>query len=541
MPWILWRHLSLELLKVLLLTASVIVVVVAFGAAIKPLAENSLGPGSVLKYVLLAMVPMLQFALPFAAGFAATIVLHRFSVDNELVAMASSGIRHRTVLAPIAFLGVVLFTLMLWLVHTLVPQFWGLMRDTIAQDAAAVFVAAVERGEALDAGELTIYADGVSVQEAPPDSGAVQRLRLVGVAAVQKDRAGKAVAEFISESAVVDVHRRDGATVMKLAMSNGTGFRAGEGTVAFIPQAAPDAIEIGRATERDARSTTTEDLQQARANLDGEIAMQKDLANAATILERVDLLQCIERTLASAGTITLLDDSSQRRYRIEQAASDGAALMPRSPATVMLLTELDGDRAMRRAEATTAILLGASGGEGNRVDLAVQATSAFDVGGKDPIPTRWPARLRDVRVIECPSTQRNATSSSDLLANLDQLAAGKGSNAAASAVAANDLRQRLEYVDRDAQSNVLQRLALAASAPLVLLLGAALAAWKRESMPLTIYLLAFLPAILNIVTIAGGQQVVRSGAVVVGTLVMWSGNLLLALYFAHAYRRWARH
>ena len=82
MPWILWRHLLSELLKVLLLTASVIVVVVAFGAAIKPLADNALGPGSVLKYVALATVPMMQFALPFAAGFAATIVLHRFASDT---------------------------------------------------------------------------------------------------------------------------------------------------------------------------------------------------------------------------------------------------------------------------------------------------------------------------------------------------------------------------------------------------------------------------------------------------------------------------
>ena len=35
MPWILWRHLLTELLKVLLLTASVIVVVVAFGGPVE--------------------------------------------------------------------------------------------------------------------------------------------------------------------------------------------------------------------------------------------------------------------------------------------------------------------------------------------------------------------------------------------------------------------------------------------------------------------------------------------------------------------------
>ena len=105
MPWILWRHLLSELLKVLLLTASVIVVVVAFGAAIKPLAESSIGPGSVLKYIALATIPMMQFALPFAAGFAATIVIHRFAADNELVAMAASGPLERRRQRPSALLG----------------------------------------------------------------------------------------------------------------------------------------------------------------------------------------------------------------------------------------------------------------------------------------------------------------------------------------------------------------------------------------------------------------------------------------------------
>jgi len=541
MPWILWRHLLTELLKVLLLTASVIVVVVAFGAAIKPLADNSLGPGSVLKYVSLAMVPMLQFALPFAAGFAATIVVHRFAVDNEFVAMAASGIRHRTVMGPVIILGVLLFAAMLWLVNTVVPEFWGRMRDTIAQDAAAVFVAAVERGEALDAGELTIYADAVSVEPAPADSGATQRLRLSGVAAIQRDRAGHSATEFMSEGAIVDVHRRDGATVMKLSMSNGTGFRAAEGTVAFVPQAAPDAVEIGRAAERDSRSTTTAELQRIRQQLDGEVAVQQELVVAASILDRVDLLQCIERTLASAGAVTLRDDVTGRRYRIEHAAALGAAIAPAPGATWIDLVELDGERPVRRAEAASARLAAASSGEGQRVDLACEALRAFDVGSGDPIPTRWPVRLRDLRVIECPSAQRAAAGSDQLLSQLDALASAGGPNAAEAAGAAVALRTRLGWVDRDASSNVLQRLALAASAPLVLLLGAALAAWKRDSLPLTIYLLAFLPAILNIVTIAGGQQMMRSGAVTAGSLVMWSGNALLVACFTLAYTRWARH
>ena len=79
------------------------------------------------------------------------------------------------------------------------------------------------------------------------------------------------------------------------------------------------------------------------------------------------------------------------------------------------------------------------------------------------------------------------------------------------------------------------------SAPLVLLLGAALAAWRRQSLPLTIYLLAFVPALANIVTIAGGQQVMRGGAIWAGIAIMWSGNALLLGLALHAYRKWAAH
>ncbi|MGA1265604.1 MAG: LptF/LptG family permease [Phycisphaerales bacterium] len=319
MPWILWRHLIGELLKVVLLTASVIVVVVAFGAAIKPLAENSLGPGSVLKYVALAMVPMLQFALPFAGGFAATIVLHRFAADNELVAMSASGLRHRVIMTPVVAVGVALLVVMLWLVDSVVPRFWGLMRETVAQDATAVFVAAVERGEALDAGDMVIYADSVEVQDAPADSGAARRLVLTGVAAIQRGKAGESGVEFVGERAVVDVHFRDGATVMKMAMSNGTGFRADEGTVAFVPRATPDAVELGRAEDRDARSTPTRELRRVRRNLDAEQPIQDVMARGMRLLDRRETLACIERSLDAVGSVTLLDEVGRRAYRIEGA------------------------------------------------------------------------------------------------------------------------------------------------------------------------------------------------------------------------------
>ena len=103
MPWLLWRYILVELLRTILFTTVVLVAVIAFGATIKPLADdNLLTIGQTIKYQLLVTVPMLQFALPFAAGFGATLVLHRLAIDNEIQAMAVSGLSYPRILASVA-------------------------------------------------------------------------------------------------------------------------------------------------------------------------------------------------------------------------------------------------------------------------------------------------------------------------------------------------------------------------------------------------------------------------------------------------------
>jgi len=109
---ILVRHVIAEIAKVLVLTTTVMVIVVAFGAVIRPLAQNLLGPFGVAKYVALATVPMLQFALPFAGGFAATLVTHRMVSDNEFLAMSVSGLSYRSIFRPHVVLGVALAIIM---------------------------------------------------------------------------------------------------------------------------------------------------------------------------------------------------------------------------------------------------------------------------------------------------------------------------------------------------------------------------------------------------------------------------------------------
>jgi hypothetical protein len=51
--------------------------------------------------------------------------------------------------------------------------------------------------------------------------------------------------------------------------------------------------------------------------------------------------------------------------------------------------------------------------------------------------------------------------------------------------------------------------------------------WLRDSLPLVTYIWAFLPSILNVLLISGGDHMAREGLVISGYAIMWSGNALL--------------
>src|SRR5438046_9534701 len=79
LPWTIWRQTFLELWRLLLLTGVVLAVVISFAVSVRLTAQGKLGPLDTIKYMLLVMPPMMQFTLPFAAAFGATLAYHRMS------------------------------------------------------------------------------------------------------------------------------------------------------------------------------------------------------------------------------------------------------------------------------------------------------------------------------------------------------------------------------------------------------------------------------------------------------------------------------
>jgi lipopolysaccharide export system permease protein len=546
-PVILWTHVAWELLRVFLVTTGIIVTVIAFGAAAKPLADSSIGANTVLKYVTMAIVPMLQFAMPFAAGFAATLVMHRFATDNEVVAMSACGMSHRRIMAPVAILGGALCVAMLVLVSMVIPRFWVRMKELATADATQMLIAAVERGEALTADRLMIYADAAREVEPPPGSGAARRLLLSGVAAVEMSSAwsGKVTTEFTAEDAAVDIHVTPRGTLAKVALMNATVIRPGEGAIVSVPVAEPEAASIYSGFERSPKFLTVPEILGLRGDVDASQSVQSLKRPMAAALGAWEIWKCVEP--AADGPVLVLEQpGTVRSVRVEGAQVVGGRLRPAAGRADFEVTELASGRPARRAKAAAGELRAVSEpGFPPRFTLAVPAVaSAEDLGSG--LPGRWPPRIDDLLPSGCEPRAWEDASSADVLAAVGDIPAKDGAGpyaslrtAAAKSSGALDLARRDVVWESD--SHLANRLAQSVSILLVLLLGAALAVAMRQAMPLTVYILAFLPAVVNIFMVSGGQLMMSDGATVAGLLVMWGGNAVLLAALVAAWRRLARN
>ena len=460
--------------------------------------------------------------------------------------MSTNGLRYRTILMPVVAVGFALLVGMFILLHTIVPRFWGKMQDMLAQDATGIFIAAVSRGEALEVGQISIYADTATIDPTPPDNGAEQRLLLQGVAALQKNGAGQPATEFTSEFATVDVHRGREGVIMKLAMTNGSGFNASECTVVFVPSAQPQAVQLGRALEADAKSMTYFELQDVRNDLPNHIEVQPARQAVLLALTRAQVWQCIARELETFGKVELVEEGGRRSYRIEGGMLVNDVILPKSPATTVRIVELDRAKPIREAVCSQVVMpFDTEDVSVGRVDLIATAPRAKDLLRSEGLASRWPARIRGLSAAPCSTSTISKIEFTQLAPHVNELSKADSNIPKSIQVAGSSSLTKLfkimNGVDVDAFSHLCQRAALAWSAPLIILLGASLAAWKRNSLPLTMYLIAFIPGILNIVMIAGGQQVIRADNVVWGVIVSWSGNAILLLCSMYALRQLARN
>ena len=527
MPRLLTRYLAGELLKTILLTTLILVAVIAFGTAIKPLSRNLLGGADILKYVFFAAIPMMEFALPFAAGFGATLVMHRLASDNEILAMGASGLSPARIFRPIFALAAILLLVMLSLVEFLVPMFWSRMESLLAHDVTRLLASAVERGEAFSMGNTRIYADDVIVQEAPEGSDADTRLVLVGVAALQLDGSGTPETEFTADYATMDLYRLDGRSVLKLVLGDATLFRAGDATLVRLPTAEPRAIDLGRGFQLGVKMLTLPEMYRIKA----EPTRFPALAGSVDDLRRLLRWDATHRSIAAsfdAGrTLELRDVTRDAMWRVvahEGVTFDDDVFTVAAPVVETALP----DGSTSRARGSSLRL----------EEFWRDGKAVFDVELYDPVAIEGdstgsggvPPRIRNLVLPEDRLRFDDSASPAEVVAEARRIdAASIQSESLRGRVAAglDAHAARVRNLVWDIDGRIQQRLAQACMGPLLLILGSVLAVRMRTSPPLTVYVIAFVPAILDIVLISGGEQLLRREPDLWGHLVIWSGNVIL--------------
>jgi lipopolysaccharide export system permease protein len=572
MPGILFRHIFIELLKVLLVTTAILGTVVSFGATIKPLSENVLGPADLLRFMGFITVPMMQYALPFAAAFAGTVVYHRLTTDNEVVAMAASGIPYRRILMPAMAMGLLLTGVMVVLVDVGVPTFWQAAKRIIWNDGTRILAAKSGRGEAWrpPGSQTEIFADDAYIQELPAlgEEDPAMRLVLDRVVALQFGDDGLPESEFTAQSAAVDQYRIGDRAYLKTVLSNATIFHRGEQQIARATIVRPDAISIPT-FEQGPKGLTVRELLHAREDLAvfPAVAEQRD-----RVIEQLDMLEywrAISADLAAGRPLLFRGTGDARRMLFEVRATglrgrdliapdrgaEGVVIIQHElPLTSLERSEGVPADAVKRREVhapsvriTLDMLVGeALGAQRGRFALSADKAIVFDAhsaerggrqvgssGGQLGRGIERPIRFSELLLDGASLPDRSGLRDTELLAAVD---AAKGVGLVGPAeelrrgldARMNALGAEMRKKGREIVARLVQRSAQSVTAFLMLVNASILAVLLRQRTPLLVYSVAFIPAILNIVLISGGEQMLRNELNAAGFAVAYSGNVALA-------------
>ena len=556
MPWLLARSILADLLRTGGVITLVLVTVIAFGATLKPLARDDLVTvGQAVRYVALAMVPMLQYALPFAAGFAGTLNMHRMASENELVAAAASGISYQRLLAPIFGLGVVLLLAMLALTQEVVPRFLARLAEVLERDVALLFQASVGRGEALRVGDLQIWADELVVVPESAQEDREAQLMLFRVAVANLDPDGRVAADLTAERILVDVRRDADGSVLHLDLADAVVYKPSDGMLAWIERPDSTSIRLPRISDAHVRSMTGQQLRALRAEPDSYPSVRDAFRALAGEVAEQERAARLKDHLAAEGVLVLTAFGRPHQtfeLSAEEFARGAFRAAGRSPVTVI---EREHGVAVRQYRSsaprlrpftdsglrtvTAGLTLGpAAAGPEGRFELVLEDAQWLDESVPGVVNQRALIRLED---LELPASLADPARGASIAALRERMRKLEGEPGGSLAALDARLDEQILRLERRIDGRLASRLAVSVTAPLMLLTGCVLAMLLRRRTPLAIYTIAFFPSILALILISSGEHLIRDGRMLTGGLVMWSGNAATALVGVIAFLKLRRN
>lgn len=550
MPFTLWRATLADMLRLAALSTAVLVMVIALAATVKPLSDGALRAADLLRFVGLMVVPMMAYALPFAAGFASTLVYHRIAAEREAIAAYAAGISHKSLVFP-ALVGAVCAGLMLAaLTHQIIPGFLQAAQRLITVDVARLLTQEIERGKSVRLSRDTmVWAD--AVQALKPEPGVSAQLLLKNFAAVEMKQ-GEPELEITASDAqlwVVPDADNDDQAVVVLRLRNVVLMREGSGR--GETRDTVDAAWPVSNTFRDSPKYLTwgqlRELRERPEEINWIDSRRRDLAYA--LAEK--RAQMAIAAACEAGELTLRDDGGRavvvRGARLG-ATPDGPALLPapgRSDLEVEVPRATSGSRG-RTLITTGAVRIATDTGPGRlergfEIRLLIEGGRSREIAADGTVGEggeRSAVRLAGLTLPEDPVAPLLAQNSAQLLAEAERVTGGQKDGLIEPK--AKELSRKLDDLRRNIFAKEQERLAMSVSCAVMMLTGAITALRLSMHQPLLVYLWTFFPALISLVTISGGTPMVADGGPA-GLLLMWGGVTGLAAYTAFMYMKLIRH
>ncbi len=548
-----------ELWRLLVLSASVLVVSVAFAAAVRPLASGELEPASALKFMALAMPPMMQFALPFAAGFAATICYHRFASENEATAASAGGVSYSALLAPAAFTGLILATLLAGMTNLAIPWFFGRMERLVSRDAAQILVNSIERGETVNLEGMLIHADRVHRVEPDEEQGAFERLILEGVIAINPGEDGLVESDMTTERADVwlyaDQLDGDDVTVVLMRVSGFVSW-ARDGSPQFRDgEFEMEPIVFPHGFRDKPKYMTAWQLLQLKERPEKDGAVRRRTQELAQLLAKTRALDVIRNRLREDALVFQRDEGDTLSVHAGGLTHEtrGWRLTPESGADSIELDWRLANGELRLQQAQAAWL---------SIDVDLQRAGVLVTLELEQVATpeteiarRVAARHGALMLPGDPTDDIFGLGARGLVAlaqrrvedwageagadEQESLAAGAAQRNEIAAAGA-ELTDRVERLERQIVATWHERFALPAASFVMTITGAVMAMRLRAAMPLTVFLWSFFPALASVISISSGQNVAEDN-LPLGLALIWSAVGALALYAGIVFLSLRRH
>ncbi|MEM9295513.1 MAG: LptF/LptG family permease [Planctomycetota bacterium] len=562
MPLTIYRHIFFEVLKVLAISAAVLVVVLSFAAAVKPLSDGLLGPTQLIKFVLYTIPTLLGFVLPFAGAFAATLVYTRLANDNEVLACHASGISHRSVLAPPLILGLTLSIGLGVLSNFVVPSFYRAVTEMVEGDIVGVLVRKLDDKQAFvfkDQG-LVIYAD--SAQPVDVENVVTAGLRLEREVALEGVAIGRLDGRSIGSPATASAARvlfysdEDRNAYVRVQLENPVALddrRRAQRQSMSTESVTLRPIRLPNPVLEEPRFLSWLDLRKLVRDPTRSDAIQRIVAELSGELAEAAVRKRMAEQWAGGVPVVLHGWLPQERYEISAPAvtrtpegfllqSDGLR-----PVLVRAFDQTrDGPDPKRRFEADAADVRISADDQGldPAVRIFLRGVRVVDstTGGVNELAERelnamtWPEP-----VFSDQAHQRGVLGFDELIT---QLQATPADEAGAIDGLRRQLQAKIERLGRRVVNLKHQRAASAASCALLLPLGGVLAMRLKGQSPLAVFFWSFLLAILTLVMIHASENLASSGTSAGGLAAslafLWSGNLLLAVVLGTVYCQVAR-